>query len=86
MTTKKKKTYTTRLCKPYPKPCGTRGGHSVDWYFFKTEAEAEACSAVALYNREVMREEGYSWYYHVPGEVQYQDTGDHAGLWRVTIP
>ena len=70
----------------YPKPWATRGGNSVDWYFYKTEGEALTCSEVAFWNADLMRTEGHEWFYHRPGQVEFQDEGDHAGLWRVTVP
>lgn len=70
--------------KPYPKAVERRSGIKVRWLYFRTEAEAKACSEIAKHNGAVDRANGYDHGYCEPGEIHGPGKQNfHPELWEV---
>lgn len=62
---------------------GHEHGCKVSWRFYKTRDEANAAAKIADHNARIDEASGYDFGFCSPGIIDYVDTGDHAGLYRV---
>lgn len=73
----------TKRQRSYPAPIDMKVGCKVSWYFYKDEATARKCAAIAEHNAQLDLAEGFDFGYQVPGNIDHNPT---EGLYRVCIP